>query len=115
MQFNFIENNRPYSIDIVENKLLEFSFIEVDRLWDLSKQKNKYLFNDNIFYVDSIKENKIYGYFAEYKYWHVQETYKSETINLPKFRVAGVTGVIRASNAVLACKRSTNVTQDKNI
>lgn len=115
MQFNFIENNRPYSIDIVENKLLEFSSIEVDRLWDLSKQKNKYLFNDNIFYVDSIKENKIYGYFAEYKYWHVQETYKSETINLPKFRVAGVTGVIRMSNAVLACKRSNNVTQDKNI
>ena len=63
MQFNFIENNRPYSIDIVENKLLEFSSIEVDRLWDLSKQKNKYLFNDNIFYVDSIKENKIYVIF----------------------------------------------------
>ena len=67
MQFNFIENNSPYSINIVENKLFKFSAIEVDRLWNLSKQKNKYLFNDDIFYVDSIKENKIYGYFAEYK------------------------------------------------
>lgn len=115
MQFNFIENDKPYSIDLIENKLLDFSSIEVDRLWNLSKKKNKHLFNDNIFYVDSIKENKINGYFAEYKYWHVQETYKSEVINLPKSIVAGVTGVIRMSDSVLACKRSDEVTQDKNI
>ena len=115
MQFEFIENDKPYSIDIVENKLLEFSSTRVDSLWNLAREKNKYLFNDNIFYIENIKENTIKGYFAEYKYWHVQETYKTEINDFPKFLVAGVTGVIRSSNSVLACKRSNRVTQDKNI
>lgn len=115
MRFNFIENHSTYSINIIENKLLDFSSKEIDELWNLSKKKNKYLFNNDIFYVDSIKENKINGYFAEYKYWHIQETHKNNLPDLPKLIVAGVTGVIRMSNTVLACKRSNNVTQDKNI
>ena len=114
MQFEFIENTKQYSINFIKEDLSYLNSKEVNRLWNKAKKENPNLFSDNIFYIDHIDKIYIDGFFSEYKYWYIQNKF-NQTYSDKKLMVAGVTGVIRESDQLLALKRTNMVHQDKNM